>query len=341
MKLFKNKHLLILFFTLMYLLTNKKVFSYSTTNFNPEYGITTSNVNLRKQASTNSTNILFTLPKNTNIKIVGTINEFYIVILKDGKVGLVSKDYVNIKEKSEDFPEYTNLDKYFATTNSSINVRGGAGTNFQIIDNLKENEKIEVIGKINNFFLIVTENNTVGMVRDDLITKIFNISNEQIKENINEMLNLINNEREKNGLIKLQILPRLEEVATIKADDMVKNNYFSHQSPNYGSPFDMMKNFGITYKTAGENIAGNSSITGAFNSWLSSDLHKQNILSSAYNYVGIGISPSEKYGYIIVVMFIRKIASFLACYFLYFIYCILCFIISKFYQKISFTTIKQ
>lgn len=309
MKLFKNKYLLILFFTLMYLLTNKKVFSYSTTNFNPEYGITTSNVNLRKHASTNSTNILFTLPKNTNIKIVGTINEFYIVILKDGKVGLVSKNYVNIKEKSEDFPEYTNLDKYFATTNSSINVRGGAGTNFQIIGKLKQDEKVEVIGKIDNFLLIITENNSVGMVRDDLVSKVFNISESEIDDKVNKLLNLINNEREKNGLIKLQILPKLQEIAMTKAEDMVKNNYFSHESPNYGNPFDMMKNFGITYKSAGENIAGNSSIEGAFNSWLSSENHKQNILSTAYNYIGIGISPSEKYGYIIVAMFIRKIAS--------------------------------
>ena len=84
---------------------------------------------------------------------------------------------------------------------------------------------------------------------------------------------------------------------------------YSHESPNYGNPFDMMKNFGITYKSAGENIAGNSSIEGAFNSWLLSENHKQNILSTAYNYIGIGISPSEKYGYIIVAMFIRKIAS--------------------------------
>ena len=147
------------------------------------------------------------------------------------------------------------------------------------------------------------------MVRDDLVSKIFNISESEINDKVNELLKLINNEREKNGLIKLQILPRLQEIAMTKAEDMVKSNYFSHESPNYGNPFDMMKNFGITYKSAGENIAGNSSIEGAFNSWLSSENHKQNILSTAYNYIGIGITPSEKYGYIIVIMFIRKIAS--------------------------------
>lgn len=305
----KNKYIIISLFAFFFLIVKSKTFAYSTSNFSPEYGITTSNVNLRKQAIIEPSTILFSIPKNTNIKVVGTIDDFYIVILSDGKIGLVSKEFVNINGNEGNFPEYTNIDKYYATANSSVNIRGGAGTNFQIVGKLKQDEKVEVIGKIDNFLLIITENNSVGMVRDDLVSKIFNISDSEIDDKVNELLNLINNEREKNGLIKLQVLPRLQEIAMIKSEDMVKNNYFSHESPNYGNPFDMMKNFGITYKTAGENIAGNSSIEGAFNSWLSSENHKQNILSTAYNYIGIGISPSEKYGYIIVTMFIRKIAS--------------------------------
>ena len=305
----KNKYIIISLFAFFFLIVKSKTFAYSTSNFSPEYGITTSNVNLRKQAIIEPSTILFSIPKNTNIKVVGTIDDFYIVILSDGKIGLVSKEFVNINGNEGNFPEYTNIDKYYATANSSVNIRGGAGTNFQIVGKLKQDEKVEVIGKIDNFLLIITENNSVGMVRDDLGSKIFNMSDSEIDYKVNELLNLINNEREKNGLIKLQVLPRLQEIAMIKSEDMVKNNYFSHESPNYGNPFDMMKNFGITYKTAGENIAGNSSIEGAFNSWLSSENHKQNILSTAYNYIGIGISPSEKYGYIIVTMFIRKIAS--------------------------------
>ena len=305
----KIKYIIISLFAFFFLIVKSKTFAYSTSNFSPEYGITTSNVNLRKQAIIEPSTILFSIPKNTNIKVVGTIDDFYIVILSDGKIGLVSKEFVNINGNEGNFPEYTNIDKYYATANSSVNIRGGAGTNFQIVGKLKQDEKVEVIGKIDNFLLIITENNSVGMVRDDLVSKIFNISDSEIDDKVNELLNLINNEREKNGLIKLQVLPRLQEIAMIKSEDMVKNNYFSHESPNYGNPFDMMKNFGIPYKSAGENIAGNSSIEGAFNSWLSSENHKQNILSTAYNYIGIGISPSEKYGYIIVTMFIRKIAS--------------------------------
>ena len=87
---------------------------------------------------------------------------------------------------------------------------------------------------------------------------------------------------------------------------MVKSNYFSHQSPTYGSPFDMLKNFKISYRSAGENIAANSSNTGAVNAWMNSSGHRANILSSNYNYTGIGVVSSPKYGKIYVQMFIGK-----------------------------------
>ena len=308
-KLYLYKFILLAFIVFTFTISiNKKVFAYEATNFDPQYGITTTNVNLRKTANLDSSSVLFTLPQNTNLRIVGTINNFYIIQLEDNRIGVVSKDYVKIDEQKGTFLDYTNLEKYFATINSnSTNLRGGPGTNFQIYGKLNQDEKVEVIGKINNFLLIVTENNTVGMIREDLVTKSFNILNEEIQQKSTELLNLINNEREKNGLIKLETLPKLDEIASLKAEDMVKNNYFDHNSPTYGNPFDMMKNFGITYKTAGENIAGNSTIEGGFNAWINSDNHKQNILSNAYNYIGIGITPSEKYGYVIVIMLIRKI----------------------------------
>lgn len=87
---------------------------------------------------------------------------------------------------------------------------------------------------------------------------------------------------------------------------MVDNNYFSHTSPTYGSPFDMMKSYGISYKTAGENIAGNSSNSGAVEAWMNSEGHKANILNSNYNYTGLAVVSSPKYGKIFVQMFIGK-----------------------------------
>ena len=98
----------------------------------------------------------------------------------------------------------------------------------------------------------------------------------------------------------------LQRVAKIKAQDLVNNNYFSHNSPTYGSPFDMMKSFGIKYKTAGENIAGNSTLKGAVTAWMNSQGHRDNILSNAYNYTGIGVVESPVYGKVMVQMFIGK-----------------------------------
>ena len=108
------------------------------------------------------------------------------------------------------------------------------------------------------------------------------------------------------GLSELKIDAEVQNVARIKAQDMVDNNYFSHTSPTYGSPFTMIKNFGISYRTAGENIAGNSSNSGAANAWMNSEGHKQNILNNAYNYTGIGVVSSPKYGKIYVQMFIGR-----------------------------------
>ena len=70
-----------------------------------------------------------------------------------------------------------------------------------------------------------------------------------------QVLDLVNAERTKRGISALTLDSNLSSVATKKSQDMVNKNYFDHTSPTYGSPFDMMKQFGISYRTAGENIA--------------------------------------------------------------------------------------
>lgn len=128
----------------------------------------------------------------------------------------------------------------------------------------------------------------------------------ELSQDEKKLLDLINAERAKSNLSPLIADPELMKVARIKANDMTKNNYFSHYSPTYGSPFDMMRQFGITFKAAAENIAGNSTVEGAVSSWMKSEGHRNNIMNSNYNYTGIGISKSNKYGYVFAQMFIRK-----------------------------------
>ncbi|MCF6411145.1 CAP domain-containing protein [Pseudalkalibacillus salsuginis] len=118
----------------------------------------------------------------------------------------------------------------------------------------------------------------------------------QLTADEQKMVDLVNQERQKAGLAPLEVDPALTKMARAKSKDMIDNNYFSHNSPTYGSPFDMMKQFGITYNTAGENIAGNSSVEGAHTSLMNSDGHRKNILGSQYTKVGIGIVDGGQYG---------------------------------------------
>ncbi|MFC7062447.1 S-layer homology domain-containing protein [Halobacillus seohaensis] len=104
-----------------------------------------------------------------------------------------------------------------------------------------------------------------------------------------EVVNLTNEEREKRGLNTLSIDPKLSKVAWHKSEDMNVNNYFSHQSPTYGSPFDMMDEFGVNYSLAAENIAkGHTSPEEVVEGWMNSPGHKKNILRDGITHIGVG-----------------------------------------------------
>lgn len=111
-----------------------------------------------------------------------------------------------------------------------------------------------------------------------------------------KLLNLVNKARNENGLSSLTLNSSLSNVAQTKAEDMKNNNYFSHTSPTYGSPFDMIKSFGINYKTAGENIAmGQKTAEEVFNAWMNSSGHRANILNKNFTQMGIGYTSGNTY----------------------------------------------
>jgi uncharacterized YkwD family protein len=121
-----------------------------------------------------------------------------------------------------------------------------------------------------------------------------------------KMIDLVNAERAKQGLQPLIADLDLSKVARIKSQDMVDKNYFSHQSPTYGSPFDMMKQFGIVYTAAGENIACNQTVEKAHEALMNSTGHRANILSKDYTHIGIGIVDGGPCGKMFTQMFIRR-----------------------------------
>lgn len=121
-----------------------------------------------------------------------------------------------------------------------------------------------------------------------------------------QMVNLVNQARAQNNLPALQVDMQVTNVARIKAQDMIDNNYFSHNSPKYGSPFDMMKSFGVHFVKAGENIAGNQTVQAAENALMNSPGHRENILSPDYTHIGIGIKKGGPYGNMFSQMFVSK-----------------------------------
>lgn len=111
-----------------------------------------------------------------------------------------------------------------------------------------------------------------------------------------EVARLVNAVREANGLPSLRVNWELSRVARYKSEDMAANRYFSHNSPTYGTPFQMMKNFGISYRSAGENIAyGQRTPAAVMDAWMNSSGHRANILSSAYTQIGVGYCASGSY----------------------------------------------
>ncbi|WP_245308258.1 CAP domain-containing protein [Halalkalibacter urbisdiaboli] len=108
-----------------------------------------------------------------------------------------------------------------------------------------------------------------------------------------QVVALVNQERAKQGLKPLTHRADVKNVAHKKAEDLINANYFSHNSPNYGSPFDMLKSFGIQYTTAGENIAkGQKTPQEVMNAWMDSPGHRQNILKPEYDTIGVGFYHS-------------------------------------------------
>ncbi len=109
-----------------------------------------------------------------------------------------------------------------------------------------------------------------------------------------QILALVNAERKKAGVDPLTLSTEVSSVAQVKSDDMAKNGYFDHNSPTYGSPFTMLSDFGVTYRTAGENIAkGQQTPEAVMNAWMNSSGHKANILSPNFKQLGVGYSANN------------------------------------------------
>lgn len=111
-----------------------------------------------------------------------------------------------------------------------------------------------------------------------------------------EVVRLVNVQRAQHGLQPLRENWELSRVARFKSQDMVDNRYFSHTSPTYGTPFQMIRAFGLSFRTAGENIAyGQRTPQAVVNAWMNSSGHRANILNASYTQIGVGYVADGNY----------------------------------------------
>lgn len=138
---------------------------------------------------------------------------------------------------------------------------------------------------------------TVNSSEDEIETGNQSAPAHGVSDMAEAVLLLVNNERSKQGLKKLTLAEDLTNIATTKSKDMAVNHYFDHTSPTYGTPFQMLQQYGINYKTAGENIAaGQKTANEVMNSWMNSSGHRANILNPSYTKLGVGYYVGGSYG---------------------------------------------
>ncbi|MDD2181232.1 MAG: LysM peptidoglycan-binding domain-containing protein [Bacilli bacterium] len=121
-----------------------------------------------------------------------------------------------------------------------------------------------------------------------------------------EVIRLVNIERERVGRSPLTENPKISNLARTKSQDFINNDYFAHNSPTYGTPFNMLRSFGISFSAAAENIAsGQRTAADVMNSWMNSSGHRSNILNPTYNQIGVGVARDNNGNLYWTQMFIR------------------------------------
>ncbi|MCT4686020.1 CAP domain-containing protein [Vallitalea sp.] len=270
--------------------------------------ITANNCNVTQGCDPTS-KVLQTANKDANLNVISKVNEdWFCVKLPNNQIGFVPQQQCtpilpnNAINKGNvgQTPVASKVPTPGTTTEKTPRNQTPRGTNQmyspQTRTGVNNREAIPEDTRGNYDNTVANDN-----AEDENTTTNKNISNEE-----QQLINLINESRKQNGLKALKADNQLSEIARIKSKDMIDNNYFSHNSPTYGNPFDMLKNFGIQYLSAAENIAGNNSVQEAHEALMNSPGHRKNILNPEVTHVGVGIQKGSKYGYMFTELFIKK-----------------------------------
>ena len=112
-----------------------------------------------------------------------------------------------------------------------------------------------------------------------------------------DVASLTNQNRTENGLPALAVNPLLTQAAQLKADDMAKNSYYAHTSPDGKSPLYWLNLVGYKYLNAGENLViDRTTSEQAVDAWMGSPDHRENILRPQFTEIGVGVAPGTYQG---------------------------------------------
>lgn len=225
-------------------------------------------------------------------------------------------------------------------TSDSANVRTGCSNSTPVVQSASKDNTFNVLNQVGDWYGVKLPDNTIGFIPQGQCTPVVSdtktpsipsgttgtsiqpgtstqpsttpktpsaqTNSSTLSSSEQQMVNLVNNARTQNNLPALKVDMQLCNVARVKSQDMIDNNYFSHYSPKYGSPMDMLKSFGVNFVQAGENIAGNQNVQSAENALMNSPEHRKNILNPDYTHIGIGVKQGGPYGSMFTQEFVSK-----------------------------------
>lgn len=166
------------------------------------------------------------------------------------------------------------------------------------VDEVNEDEEIEVeFEDFEEDLEFVVEDSS--HIEDSMTPSISDSQNEITDTRTqfeNQVLELVNIERESYQLSPLTMDENVRQIARIKSTDMYEKRYFDHTSPTYGTPFQMLKSFNVSYLAAAENIAqGQRTPEAVVRAWMNSPGHRANILNASYTKLGVGLEENGYY----------------------------------------------
>ena len=135
---------------------------------------------------------------------------------------------------------------------------------------------------------------------DETVKLHYTVNDAKVREDLEaRMLQMVNEERAKEGLAPLQADPEMANVARKHSADMFARGYFAHINPDGEDPFDRMRKEGVRFVTAGENLALAQTLIMAHNGLMNSPGHRANILHKSFGRLGIGVLDGGIYGLMI------------------------------------------